>query len=498
MYEPNFQKLLSYRKDISLFEGILQQIEWDREVCLPSAGHSFFACKRALLEKLIHEKKTAPWYEEKALELQSLAQQAPSRLHRYNIDLIVEDIQKAKRLPNEFVERFSRATSRSCSAWETAKATNCWNFFEQPFEEVVKLAQEKAKLQLHSFMVHPYESLLDDFEPGLSLQELDTFLKDLAVQLPPLYEQAIQKAKPVYPHFPSTYDQEYALASRALALLNMPYDRFRLDCTEHPATFSLSPNDVRISINKKGSSLIGQLLTALHEAGHALYDLGLDSTWFGTPKAESASMGVHESQSRFFELCVGTSLEFCSHLLPALHEISSEAKQLFISSQDIYNAVNSLKSSLIRVEANEIQYPLHIYVRYLIEKELIEGSLLVKHLPERWQALMQQYIGIAPNNDREGCLQDIHWSLGLFGYFPSYALGTAWSYGLQVAMEKESGVSLMQRIQKKDFYFIISWLSEKVWSQGRLQKGPALMKNILGEQNLATIYIQHLKEKFLG
>lgn len=497
-YDEQYKTFLSYVREIKHLDSILQQLNWDREVCLPPKGAHFFTQKRVYLEKLLHEKKTNSFFEEIVRSLHMRHSEAQDPIQSKVVAVALQDMEKAKKLPEDFVIAFSEATSLALDCWEEARKTAQWNLFSNPFSRIVHLLREKADLQKEEGMEDRYDALLDDYERGLRVRDVEALLTPLAHTLPSLFEEITKGEKwENEPHpFHATSEQEDKLCSYVLSTIGLPRDSYRLDRSFHPMSFGLSPHDLRVTIRKERSPLLSQLSAALHEGGHALYEHGLDAAWYGTAKGESASFGIHESQSRFFELCVGGSASFLEFLLPILHAIAPPTKEAFPSSSHLYASYNKLKPTFFRIESSEIHYPLHVYIRYRIELELLHKRLSVDEVPARWNGLMQQYIGLTPNNDAEGCLQDIHWSLGSFGYFPTYVFGTAWCFGIQAAIEKELGLPLEALITQREFFRINEWLSDHIWSQGRIQTGPELMKKIVKNELLADIYVHHVEQKY--
>lgn len=497
-YNEQYKTFISYVMEMKHLDSILQQLNWDREVCLPQKGGAFFTKKRVYLETLLHEKKTNPFFEELVRSLHVRKEEAASPLQADVITIALQDIEKAKKLPETFVIAFSEATSHALNCWEEARRTARWSLFSKPFDRIVDLLREKADLQLEEGMNNRYDALLDEYEKGLRSHDVENLLSPLAHKLPLLFEEITKESdwtqEPV--PFYATPDQEFELCSHALSTIGLPSDSYRLDRSFHPMSFGLSPNDLRVTIRKERSPLLSQISAALHEGGHALYEHGLDSEWYGTAKGEAASFGIHESQSRFFELCVGGSASFLEFLLPTMHTVAPLTQAAFPSSAQLYSSYNRLKPTLFRIESSEIQYPLHVYIRYVIEQELLHKKLSVDEVPARWNGLMQQYIGLTPSNDADGCLQDIHWSLGSFGYFPTYVFGTAWCFGIQTAMETEWNLSLDALIKQREFFRINEWLSRHIWSQGRIHTGPELMKGLLKDRLLADTYMHHVEQKY--
>jgi carboxypeptidase Taq len=281
-----------------------------------------------------------------------------------------------------------------------------------------------------------------------------------------------------------------------VSFIGFDWDRGRLDTSEHPFSTAMHPTDSRITIRHNADDLLDQVMSALHEAGHGLYEMGLQRQHFGTPLAEAASLSIHESQSRLWETVIGRSKVFSGHLYSTLSRLYKEHLP-FSSEHDLYNELNRVECSLIRTKADEVTYPLHVILRFEIEKELMEGSLEIRDIPERWNTAMKEAFGIVPATDTEGCLQDVHWSLGSFGYFPTYTLGSLYSVCFFQAM----GHSLPNRDELLShglFAPIHAWLFEHVWKYGRRFSSHELVEKALGRAPTEDDYIGYLRSKYVG
>jgi carboxypeptidase Taq len=487
-----YNQVVSHARDIRRLESILELLNWDQETLLPSAGHKARAEQQALLAGVIHEKKHDPVY------FQRLEQLLPQATDQSDESIIIKrlhhDISLAKKLPTSFVQELSSTTSEAFAAWQEARHQNSWKIFEPHMSAVVSLARKKAELL--GFREHPLDPLIDLHEPGATTQEIATLFSSLKHKLKPLLEK-VKKTEHYgrqQEQFSSTFEDQMALSRKAATLIGFDWNKGRLDTSEHPFSVGIHPTDARMTIRHACDDLYDQIMSALHEAGHSLYEMGLNQDRFGTPLGEAASMSIHESQSRLWETVIGRSKAFATPLFSLLR---SHYKIPPVSSEkDLYNALNRVECSEIRTQADELTYPFHVILRFEIEQELLDGRLAVHDLPRRWNEGMQEMLGITPRDDKHGCLQDVHWSFGSFGYFPTYLLGSWYSVCFFEAM-KQDLPNIDELIRTGAFAPLRGWLQENVWSQGRRFLSRELVTKALRREPSEDDYIQYLQNKFL-
>jgi carboxypeptidase Taq len=285
-----------------------------------------------------------------------------------------------------------------------------------------------------------------------------------------------------------------AICKEVISFIGFDWQRGRLDTSEHPFSIGLHPTDIRITVRHSSPNLLDQIMSGLHEAGHGLYEMGLPRQWYGTPLAEAISCSIHESQSLLWENIIGRSRAFVSHLFSILRAHYPTTCP-FTSKEALYQQLNRVECSLIRTQADEVTYPLHIIMRFEIEKELLTGALSVHDLPQRWSEGMQTMLGCQPPSDKLGCLQDVHWSLGSFGYFPTYTLGSLYAVSFFEAM-KQALPNLESLVSQGELAPIRSWLHEHVWSQGRRFLSHELVTRALGREPSEDDYINYLRAKY--
>lgn len=493
--QKSYQHLCSLSKKSTLLDGITGLLSWDQETYMPKQASAIRAEQIALLAEQSHALHTGKEFEK---TLQTLIDIPTGKIHDTTTDqnrrailtLSRKDFIREKKLTPSFVQEFARVTSEALFLWQQAKSKNDFKSFQKTLEHIVSLVRKKADLV--GYDKHPYDALLDEFEPEATVADIDKLFLPVKKA-----SQEIAKAKrkrvesiPI----PATDHQQMQICRWILDLIGFDFSKGRIDVSAHPFSSSYHPTDTRLTTRMESHGIAIQILTTLHEAGHSFYDMGLPVEYFGTPLCRAVSYGIHESQSRFWETRIGRSLPFIKLILPTLQKKFPKALQ-GVTPKAFYESLNQVAPSYIRVDADEVTYPLHVILRYEIEKELLTGTLKVRELPERWSAGMKELLGLEPPNDALGCLQDIHWSMGAFGYFPSYLLGNIYAALLFEAFE-QAHPDWSQRIQKADFGFIHTWLREKIWRHGRRYSPKELITKATKKTPRADAFIDYLKGKY--
>jgi carboxypeptidase Taq len=381
--------------------------------------------------------------------------------------------------------------------WVEAKKANDFKLLAPHLEEVVHLVRDKAALLGQARGLAPYDALVDGFTPGISAADIDTIFKALSRKLPGLINQAIEvqaahAPTPLTGKFSAS--RQRSLAVEVLKALGFPFDRGRLDESEHPFTEGV-PGDIRVTTRFDSIDPFSGLLGAVHETGHAMYDLGLPLKWRDQPVGRDRGLALEESQSLLFEMNLCRSRSFVKYLRPLLE------KYLQVSGPEweeanLYRLLIRVRRSCVRMDADELTYPVHIMLRYDLEKKMLEGSLPVADLPEAWNANLEQRLNIRPPNDVEGCLQDIHWAVGHFGYFPSYALGAVIAGQLNEAM-RAARPALDEEIAAGQFGGVMEWLRDNVHGIGARLPVQELIKQATGKPLTAAAYLRYLESKYL-
>lgn len=496
--QDSFSKIQNLSKNITLLSSIYMLLEWDLETYMPEEAIDARSDQMELLATLIHKQKTAPAFK-KALsnlidlstgsmvqENTSLTEQAAAREWRR------EYLQEAK-LPSSFVKQFAKITAKALPAWADSKKNANFASFAPHLEKIVTLSKKKAKLL--GFEEHPYDALLDLYEPGLTVKTLTPLFAELKVFLIELLKE-IQKNKKPIPLIKGLFSQEKQMQVGATLLKVMGFctKASRLDISSHPFCTAVHPKDTRMTTRIDFNSPISSLSSVIHEAGHGLYHRNLPIEHYGTPLCEAASYGVDESQSRLWETIIGKSPAFCKFIYPKLQEVFPENLSN-LSLEEYYQALNHVEASEIRVEADEVTYSLHIILRFEIEKALMEGSLSIKDVPKVWNQKMQESLGITPSSDKTGCLQDIHWAMGGIGYFPTYALGNLLAAQLFSTFEK-SHLDWEEKIANGNLLFLEEWLKENIHKHGKIYTPSELITKATGKPLSAKPYMHYLKTKY--
>ncbi len=404
------------------------------------------------------------------------------------VELLRERLDKNTRIPVKEYAEFAGITNAAGAAWRKAKESNDFASFCPHLEKVVEYQRRFAGYMAPD--KKPYDALLDDYEKGMSMEMLDGFFTMLRNELVPALK-AIGKLPPseAFTSAACSVQKQRELSQYVMDIMGLPSEYSAIAESEHPFTLAFNSRDVRITTHYYENAVLSSLYSVIHESGHALYELHMPAEHTYTCLSDCASMSYHESQSRLFENMVGRNRGFISCLAPKLRELFPEA---FANVEDeaIYRAANRIEPSLVRTEADEVTYPLHIMVRYELEKKLIAGELAVKELPEAWNALYKDYLGITPPNDTLGVLQDVHWSGGMIGYFPTYALGSAYAAQFMHAMRKQLDVDGL--LSRGELAPIEGWLSENVQRHGSLYDPDRLMLLATGEGFNPKYYVEHL------
>jgi carboxypeptidase Taq len=478
-------------------------LSWDQETYMPAGGGVARADQIATLQGLAHLKLVSPdverllvqWVDPKtgqAIDRPGDSWDEPSR------SLLREawrDFSRAKKLPSDFVIRLSRECSLAQQVWAEARQKNNFRMFLPNLRTVLSLKREEA--QYLGYQSSPYDALLDSYEPGSTIAALNPLFDQLKAGLVPLLKRVMESSVKIDDSILfHSYDTAKQVEFGRLVLTAMGYDfeRGRLDHSAHPFTTSFHPTDVRVTTRVYENELPACLFSCIHEGGHGLYDQGLDPRYFGTPLGDSVSLGIHESQSRLWENCVGRSRPFWTFFYPILQQTFPDQLRE-VSPEQFYAAINRAKPSLIRVEADELTYNLHIMLRFEIEQDLIEGRTQADDLPGIWRDKMRDYLGIVPDSDADGVLQDVHWSFGAFGYFPTYTLGNL--YAVQFFNQARQELTrLDEQLARGQLLELRHWLEQKIHRWGRTFTPDHLAQRVTGKSVSPGPFIRYLEHKY--
>jgi carboxypeptidase Taq len=491
-----YEQLEQEFRRLHAFRGALSLLRWDAAVMMPRGSADVRGEQLAALETEHHALLTTP----KVARLLERAEAGASQLEDWplaNLHEMRRQRDHAIATPPSLIARLAKATARAEVFWVEAKKANDFKLLAPHLEEVVHLVRDKAALLGQARGLAPYDALVDGFTPGISTADIDTIFKALSRKLPGLINQAIEvqaahAPTPLVGKF--TVARQRSLSVDVLKALGFPFDRGRLDESEHPFTEGV-PGDIRVTTRFDLSDPFSGLLGAVHETGHAMYDLGLPLKWRDQPVGRDRGLALEESQSLLFEMNLCRSRAFVKYVRPLLE------KYLQVSGPEweeanLYRHLIRVRRSSIRMDADELTYPVHIMLRYELEKKILEGSLPVVDLPEAWNANLEQRLNIRPTNDVDGCLQDIHWAVGHFGYFPSYVLGAVIAGQLNEAM-RAARPSLDEEIGAGQFGGVMDWLRDNVHGVGARLPVQELIKQATGKPLTAAAYLRYLETKYL-
>jgi len=470
-------------------------VNWDQQVNMPPGAAEARGNQLAILARVLQEWSTAPELGKLLEELAPYAETLdPDSDDARLIKVSTKDFHKATCIPTEYVVEFNQVTAVAQQAWVEARQESNFAHFLPHLEKVVELRQRYASF--FPGVEHPYDALLDDFEPGMKTADVKAIFNTLRPQQVALLQSIAAKpqVEDAFLHQPFDEKKQWDFGVEIISKFGYDWNHGRQDKAPHPFTQSAGRTDVRITTRVYPDFMNTMLFGTMHETGHALYGLGTAPALDRTGLDGGASLAVHESQSRLWENLVGRSLPFWQHFYPRLQEIFP-AQLGSVSLEKFYQGINKVQPSLIRVEADEATYNLHIMLRLEIEMALIEGKLAVKDLPSAWNSRMQDYLGVTPPNDAKGVLQDIHWANGYFGYFSTYALGNLVSAQIWEKINQDIP-DLAGQIQAGKFAALLTWLREKIHVHGRKFEPQELVQKVTGSSIEPAPYMRYLKGKY--
>lgn len=465
---------------------------WDQEVYMPPKGFSARGRQMATLASQAHELKTGDAFGEVLKELSTRTDL--DDVQKNNIRLSLEDYEKNRKLPSSFVEQITNQTSICYNAWLQARQENKYSIYAPELDKMIGLKRREA--DLYGYEKHPYNALLDEYEKGASIAMLNPVFDMVRVLLPPVLKR-IKAAQQVDDscfngHFPK--QQQWDFSIDVLKKMGYDFEAGRQDISEHPFTTSFAATDVRVTTRVDEHNFASLLWSSIHEGGHALYEQGLPDSQYGLPLGTAASLSIHESQSRLWENCVGRGRHFWKFFYPKLQQYFP--RQLAgISGEVFYKAMNKVTPSLIRTEADEITYHFHVMIRYEMEKALMGGELQAEELDAAWNGLYEKYLGVSSPDDKQGVLQDVHWSHGMFGYFPTYSLGSFYAAQFYRQATKEIH-GLEEQIEQGETGSLLLWLRDKVHIHGQRYRSEELCKMITGEGLNFSYFLEYIKTKY--
>ena len=492
-----YQQLEQEWRRLHAFRGALSLLRWDAAVMMPRGSAALRGEQVAALETEYHALLTTP----KVTRLLDRAQADVRGLEDWQVSNLREMRRQrdhAIATPVTLISRLARATAIAESQWLAARRDNNFALFAPHLEEVLLLVRDKAALLGQALNLPPYDALVDEFSPGVGTADIDAIFKALSRRLPGMISEAIEKQRlqevlPIAGKF--TTARQRSLAVEVMKAVGFPFDQGRLDESEHPFTEGVV-GDIRVTTRYDAADPFAGLLGALHETGHAMYDVGMPVTWRDQPVGRDRGMALEESQSLLLEMIIGRSTPFLRYLHPLLHKhyaVSGPEWEF----ENLRRTLTRVRRGLIRIDADEMSYSLHIKQRYDIEKQLLAGKLAVRDLPEVWNSGMEQRFGSRPAGAADGCLQDMHWALGSFGYFPSYALGLVIAAQLWEALRAQLP-EVDALIERGEFAPIFAWLRENMHGLGAKLPIKELIKQASGQALSANALLRYLQGRYLA
>ena len=487
-----YESLCKIFNEINNINNIIDLLEWDSDVTMPKGSSEDRVKQINTLSSIKHDILTNSTVAH-LMQESSKQRSVLNEWQKSNLIHMEKAHNNAKMIPIDLIHAFNQACILSRNTWKEARESNKFGQWLPALQEVVNLARKIATIKSEFLNCSKYEALLDNYEPNLNISninstftEIGQFLRDfidIAIEQQPKLNKANINAFSI--------EKQREVTKEIIKLMNLPEHNIRVDESVHPFTIG-NQFDTRITTAYDEKDFTKAFTSTLHECGHAIYNLNLPLEFYGLPVGQHVGMAIHEAQALLFEKQIGSSFEFISYMSPVLKKI---LKGKSLSTQNIYNNINHVSRSPIRIYADELTYPAHIMIRYTIEKAIIEGELEVKDLPQAWSEDMQHYLNIIPKSDVEGCMQDIHWASGLFGYFPSYLIGSIIASQL-FAKIKEQLPNVMEQISKGNLGEIIKWLINNVYKYGNRHNMQKLMQTSIGQELHAKHYISYLQNKY--
>jgi carboxypeptidase Taq len=492
---PAYDALTAHYTRLYRYQHLAAIVGWDRSAMMPPKGNEARSAAVSELDALIHRTRTdariAAW-------LAAAADEPLDAVARANLREIARDWRHATALPESLVAARTLAAARCEHAWRRQRPANDWPGFLENFREVVQLARTEAQCLADASGLTRYDALLERFEPGMRSAALERLFADLRGWLPALVEQVVAAQRDddvIAPVGPFPLERQRALARAVMTRLGFDFDAGRLDESAHPFSGGV-PEDVRVTTRYRDDECVQALMATIHESGHARYEQNLPRAWLGQPLGRARSFGIHESQSLAFEMQLARSHGFAALIAPLLTE--HLGAQPAFAPDNLHRLFTRVRPGLIRVEADELTYPAHVMLRYDIERALIEGELEADDIPALWDDKMHALLGLdTRGNYRDGCLQDVHWAAGAFGYFPSYTLGAMYAAQWFAALRRDVP-DVDARIAAGELAPVFDWLGTHVWSQASRWETDALVRRATGTALDAGHFRRHLETRYLG
>jgi carboxypeptidase Taq len=487
-----WNKLVKRMEELTDLYGIASLVEWDQAVLMPPKGGASRARASATLGGIMHNRLTDPAIGDLLAELE--ADDSLDDVQKRSVQLLRRDYDRETKVPADLVRELTETTNIAYQVWTEARPASDFAVFEPHLKRVVELKKQQA--DAIGYEGERYDALLDLYEPGMTSVEVEAMFEELVEGLKPIVDLVLDARNPEPEFLKRSYevDKQQRFSQWLTRHIGFDGEAGRLDTSPHPFTIMVGHGDIRQTTRYSESDLPSSIYATLHETGHALYDQGFPEQWQDLPVGGYASLGMHQSQSRMWENQVGRSREFSAFMLPELKKLF-ETELGSVAPDEFFEGVNYPERSMIRVEADELTYNLHIVMRFELELALFRDELDVPDLPEAWNDKMEQHLGIRPEDDSEGVLQDMHWAGGMQGYFPTYSLGTIYSAALFDKAKKDLG-GLEEDFRSGETARLLEWLRTNIHSKGHMLDAKDLATKVLGEQPTAKPLLDYLKGKY--
>ena len=489
----NWKKLSKILDEADAYDRAIGKLNFDLECTAPEEGMDQAGEDMAILGQRIFSITHTKRYVALLTALKNDSEGLTDRQKRA-VEILWRSHEKEKNLSPAFAYRFDLAQTRAYTAWLGAKKASDFSRFAPAFDKIVDLTRKAILLRDKKYPT-VYDALLDDYEPGGSIGQLDGFFAALKARILPLIKRIEEEGREIRTDFltrPVPIAKQEQFSRAILDLEGLRRTALVLSTTEHPFTDHYGPHDVRVTTHYYENNFVSNIFTTLHEGGHALFMQNEPEEYYADHVADEMTSAMHETVSRFYENYIGRSAAFVHYLYPIVQKVGGKTFS-DVSEEELYLAVNSSKPGLNRCDSDELTYPIHVMIRYELEKAFVNGDLAIKAIPAAWNERYKAYLGVDVPNDAEGCLQDVHWS-GEYGYFPSYALGNA--YGAQILHTMEKEFDVFDAVSKGDLSKVGAWLTERVFSIASLTDPDEWIKRITGEPLNVNYYLDYLENKF--
>lgn len=487
------KEFTSFLKEQNAYKEALTVLQWDSHTKIPKGGVDNRAEVVGILSGKLQQEETS---DRMKYFIEALKNTTGNEIIQKTVLECERVYEKNRKIPNEQFKEYVMLCSKSESVWEEARAKSDFTLFQPYLKRIVEFNKEFAGCW--GYKDNIYDALLENNEPGITVKTLDTVFPELRKSLTELMDKvkgSSVKADSSVLITPFPTESQKSLSMAILNMIGYRFESGRLDTSVHPYSFAINQNDVRLSTKYVANDFRAAVFSAVHEGGHALYEQNIGRELRGTPLSAASSMGMHESQSLYWEMFVTGNRVFWEKNYDFFKSFAPAYFQS-VSLDEFYLALHEVKASLIRIEANELTYPMHIMIRYELEKALMNDDIKVEELPHIWNEKMMDYLGVAPTNDRDGVLQDIHWSSGDFGYFPSYTLGYLYAAQLQNTLTKE--LSFEECMQNNDFLSIRKWFTDNIHQYGKMKKPLDMLEEVTGEKLNPAYLVDFLTAKYAG